>query len=371
MFYPGVPLYGTHIDLNNAFWSFVLPESARTLFRLRSGPIGRVVGLGRLPFGWKYSPFICQQALARLVEHALPPHILLVHFLDDFLLIHHDKGYLRSNTGGAVDALERGGFIVSPKSVVQPATRLVFLGKWLDLLERMVWSHEVAHLQMLVAWLRLAVWRSQKRLMQSFLGFLHWQVRPRGLVCPFAAGAYCWINGEQAGHTTVAVLESLVVLQTMAAEPWHAPVASVQTLCLELGLHRSDLVLLGRWWEGPRLVFFVDGAHDGPSWRMGGFSEFLGVRSLVAWRLRSQSQLLVELQSLVWGVRLGYKTVTLVSDSEVAIAQLLKVCAKSVLRAQQSVLRGLARRLVCSGLVVRVLWVPFGPARGSYVSSAR
>ena len=55
-----MPLYGTHIDLKNAFWSFVLPESARTVFRLRSGPSGRVVGLGRLPFGWKYSPFICQ-----------------------------------------------------------------------------------------------------------------------------------------------------------------------------------------------------------------------------------------------------------------------------------------------------------------------
>ena len=69
------------------------------------------------------------------------------------------------------------------------------------------------------------------------------------MACPFAAGAYCWVNGEQVGHTPVAVLESLVVLQTMAAEPWRAPVASVQTLCLELGLHRSNQVLLGRWWE--------------------------------------------------------------------------------------------------------------------------
>ena len=69
-------------------------------------------------------------------------------------------------------------------------------------------------------------------------------------------------------------------------------------------------------------MLFVDGAHDGPSWRMGGFSEFLGVRSYVARRLRAQSQQLVELQSLCWGVRLavalGYATVTLVSDSEVA-----------------------------------------------------
>ena len=73
-------------------------------------------------------------------------------------------------------------------------------------------------------------------------------------------------------------------------------------------------------------------------------------------------QQLVELQPLFWGVRLavalGYTAATLVSDSEVAIAQFLQVRAKSVLGAQQTVLRGLARRLVCSGLVVRVLWVP-------------
>ena len=109
-FYPAVPLYGTHIDLKNAFWSFVLPESARTLFRLRSGPSGRVVGLGRLPLGCKYSPYICQQAFARLVEQALPLDILLVHYLDDFLLVHHhDRGYLRRHTGGAVLDLEQGG----------------------------------------------------------------------------------------------------------------------------------------------------------------------------------------------------------------------------------------------------------------------
>ena len=98
--------------------------------------------------------------------------------------------------------------------------------------------------------------------MRSFLGFLHWQVQPRGMACPFAAGAYSWLNGEQVGHNPVAVFESLVVLQAMSAEPWRAPVAGVQTLCLESGLHKTDQMLLGRWWEGPGLVLFVDGAHE-------------------------------------------------------------------------------------------------------------
>ena len=114
-FYPGVPLHGTRIDLKNAFWSFVQPESARTLFRLQSGSGGRVVGLGRLPFGWKYSPYICRQALAHPVEQALPRDILLVHYLDNFLLVHHDRGYLRQHTGGVVVALERGGVHSQPQ----------------------------------------------------------------------------------------------------------------------------------------------------------------------------------------------------------------------------------------------------------------
>ena len=57
---------------------------------------------------------------------------------------------------------EGGGVIVSPKSVLDPTTQLVFLGKWPDPLKRVVWSHEVAHLQMFVWWIRLAVWCSQK-----------------------------------------------------------------------------------------------------------------------------------------------------------------------------------------------------------------
>ena len=83
-----------------------------------------MVGLGRLPFGWKYSLYICQRALVQLVEAVPPPpNILLVRYLDDFLLVHHDRRYLRRHTGGG----RGGGFIVSPKSVLDPSTQLVFL----------------------------------------------------------------------------------------------------------------------------------------------------------------------------------------------------------------------------------------------------
>ena len=91
------------------------------------------------------------------MEHVLPPDSLLVHYLDDFRLVHHDTGYLRRHIVGAVLALELQVFIVSRKSVLEPSTRLVFLGKWFDLLQRMMWFHEVAHVQLFVVWLFLAV----------------------------------------------------------------------------------------------------------------------------------------------------------------------------------------------------------------------
>ena len=166
--------------------------------------------------------------------------------------------------------------------------RVSRFGKWLDLLERVVWSHEVAHLQMFVAWLRLAVWWSQKRLMQSFFGISPMASAVPRFGVPLRGGGLllaqrgCWWAYQcggirvPGGHTLwrywspwwaylVAVLESLVVVQVMAmaVEPWCAPSADVQTLCLELDLHKDEPALMGKWWAGPGLILFVDGAHDG------------------------------------------------------------------------------------------------------------
>ena len=69
-------------------------------------------------------------------------------------------------------ALEQGGFIVSPRFVSGLATQQVFLGDWLDLLGRMVWFHEVAHLHMFVACIRLAI-RCSHGCMWFFLRFVH------------------------------------------------------------------------------------------------------------------------------------------------------------------------------------------------------
>ena len=68
------PLYCTHVDLTNAFWSFRLPPAMRTAFWFRARPSGQVFAVDRLPFGWKFSPIFCQRILGDLVRPLVPPH---------------------------------------------------------------------------------------------------------------------------------------------------------------------------------------------------------------------------------------------------------------------------------------------------------
>ena len=80
-------LFCTHVDLTNAFWSFRPPQEMRAAFRFRDRPGGQVFALDRLPFGWKFSPIFCQRILGGSVRPLVPPHMELLHYLDDFLLV--------------------------------------------------------------------------------------------------------------------------------------------------------------------------------------------------------------------------------------------------------------------------------------------
>ena len=56
-----------HNDLGNCFWSLRLPETFWGAFRIADGEAG-ILSFRCLPFGWKYSPILCQKVLERLVE---------------------------------------------------------------------------------------------------------------------------------------------------------------------------------------------------------------------------------------------------------------------------------------------------------------
>ena len=122
----------------------------------------------------------------------VPGHMILFHYLDDFLILGGSPQELTQVTRKVVDALRRAGFLVSPKSVLEPVIRILFLGKFIDTCERKIWSHPRAFLQIFAQWIRLATAaHPHPRHRNKVLGFIQWHVRPWRGMRPFLVGAYC------------------------------------------------------------------------------------------------------------------------------------------------------------------------------------
>ena len=119
--------------------------------------------------------------------------MIIFHYLDDFLLLGGCPKELKEVTHRVVEALCEAGFLVSPKSVLDLTTRILFLGKHIDTQARRIWSHLRVFLQMYAQWLRLATAaHPHLRHINKALGFIQWHVQPRRGMGPFLARAYYW-----------------------------------------------------------------------------------------------------------------------------------------------------------------------------------
>ena len=93
-----------------------------------------------MPCGWKFFTLLCQLALQRVIKGIVPPHMIVFHYLDDFLLMGGSPAELKEVTRRVVEALKAARFLVSPRSVPEPTTRILFLGKHIDTQARRIWS---------------------------------------------------------------------------------------------------------------------------------------------------------------------------------------------------------------------------------------
>ena len=112
---PGAPLLACHIHLTNAFWSLTLPEPYKNSFRVRID--GKSYAFSCLPFGWRFSPVICQYVLAFVTGSVDTSGVLVLHYLDDFLVIGYGKARVGSVSQRLCDALRKAGAVISTKSV--------------------------------------------------------------------------------------------------------------------------------------------------------------------------------------------------------------------------------------------------------------
>ena len=89
----------------------------------------------RLPFGWTFSPVVCQKLVSGIVKGALARlQSEGFVYLDDILLVAR-KPKVGRDTRNVARILHRASFMISPKSVFEPTQRLDFIGKWFNTAE--------------------------------------------------------------------------------------------------------------------------------------------------------------------------------------------------------------------------------------------
>ena len=177
---PPGPLYMCKLDLTNAYWSILLPRRWRRTFVVQTGE--RRWHFTRLPFGYKYSPTICRRLASGIVARALRgTGVDWDVYLDDILITANSPAAARAGVQLVAAALRDAGFIISPKSELEPSTCITFLGKRLDSVSRSISNSVDMHKATLRLWLQgVGTGRMPARDMARFLGRLQWVFRPMG-----------------------------------------------------------------------------------------------------------------------------------------------------------------------------------------------
>ena len=88
---------------------------------------------GCLPFGWRYSPVLCRKLVFSITDSVIwRIRVLFFVYLDDILLVGRRR-FLRCAVRKLKWKRTKSGFLISPKSVVEPSRSLDFIGKLFDM----------------------------------------------------------------------------------------------------------------------------------------------------------------------------------------------------------------------------------------------
>ena len=344
--FPGGTLWGTTLDLTNFFWSLRLPPEALGAFRVGSWC------WDALPFGWKRAPSIAQLTLWRLIilafagtvfEVSLQVDLFLFHYYDDVLLLATSFDMALSATHTLRDYFVSNGLLISDKSVLLPAQKLVWLGKEFDLSCGSVCTTFPVLLHLLALHVLLFFTHLHPKLLQRVTGYCLWAARPHpGATLSLAS----WYRA-----------------QSHATRFWSHPSAAMRT-----GLADSFALACRPWGPGPAPpppflspVICGDAAASSTGYQVGLFGPTVGVR-LVTCPPDTLSQQQAELFAIDaatrLAVRLGWRHITYVGDNAAALHLLLSLRPRLSCAPLLRLCRRIRNRLLWSGLCVAAVWVP-------------
>ena len=111
-----------------------------------------------MPAFWlEVQPHSMPKVLERLVDEIGLVGVLVLIYIDDVLIVGDGKWRVRGQAMHAVQALRAAGGVISPKNTLEPVTRLVWLGKDVDLGGGSLRTAGNAWEALLAHWLRLSV----------------------------------------------------------------------------------------------------------------------------------------------------------------------------------------------------------------------
>ena len=145
-----------------------------------------------LPFGWAHSPVITIENVARFLILAHPSQVILIQYLDDVVLVSTDSNVLRWDTRQLVEDLVEEGWVVSPKSVVEPSTSITWMGKTIKGESYEIQQSSVYIAQMVTMWLRLSCQGYSEKRCRRLVGKFLWAAAPGRLTLPFLQGPIAW-----------------------------------------------------------------------------------------------------------------------------------------------------------------------------------
>ena len=148
----------------------------------------------RIPFGWHQAPGLVQHLVARVLSAIEPEPTLIIQYLDDLLFVDANYACVKTTAQKAAHLLTVVGYIISPKSVLDPVQDLSWMGKRLNLLDpRIAPSHSVLA-DVVAPWIKFSLKPYHYKSLGRLLGRIVWMGRPGNISRPFLAGARSWLN---------------------------------------------------------------------------------------------------------------------------------------------------------------------------------
>ena len=251
-------VYLTKLDLQNCYWSIKLPRAWRKVFIIGSGR--KRYRITRLPFGWRYSPVICQRLVRKLVEKGLRRlKAIAWTYLDDVLMAARTRRRAAQAYRRVTRVLRKAGFIINEgKSVSEPQREMEFVGKIIDTRSRTIRNKQGTLIAATRAWLKAIAkrWIGKKQA-RSMLGKIGWATRPSGGAGAFVAGAHAALTKAEQSDGDVDFGSKLAKAVGTAIMLAHVP-------------HKFEPASTKGW------TFFSDAAEDGERFRVG----IVGLRGL-------------------------------------------------------------------------------------------